>query len=235
MKLNCIVIDDEPLARKGIENFINETDSLQLSGSFANPLLAMEMLEKEKIDLMFLDIEMPKITGMAFLKSLNNPPLTIITTAYSDHAAEGFDLDVVDYLLKPIAFERFLKAVGKAKDLMERNENPLKNNSDFFIKCDNRIERIFYDDLLFVQAMENYVLLQTKTKKYVSYLTLKSVEEYLPADQFMKVHKSFIASVSKIDSIDGNLLKMGSHAITISRSYKDEIFDKILKDKYLKR
>ncbi len=235
MKINCVVIDDEPLARKGLINFINEVSFLSLKAEFANPLDALNCLKEEQIDLIFLDIQMPKMNGIAFLKTLPNPPLTIITTAFPNHAIEGFELNVMDYLIKPIPFERFLKAVNKAKDYFELKAQAKQQVDYFFIKCENRFEKILYDDLLYVEALQNYVVLHTVHKRLVSYLTFKSVEEYLPSNQFLKVQKSFIVALAKIDSIEGNEIKIGRQAIAISRSNKDEILNSILKNKLLKR
>ena len=237
MKMNCIVIEDERIAREGIEGFISKIDTLNLVGSFSNPLLALDILKESKIDLIFLDIQMPGITGISFLKTLTNPPSVIITTAFSNYAVEGFELNVVDYLLKPFSFERFLNAVNKVQV-----KKPTTSNTDIetkdgflFIKCENKIEKIFYSDILFVKAMENYVIVQTEKRKYISYLTLKSVEDYLPDDLFVKVHKSYIISISKIDSIEGNTIKIVNHLINFSRNNKEEVLKLVLKDKFLKR
>lgn len=238
MNINCIVIDDEGLARKGLCNFIREVPFLTLVSVFSNPLEALPTIKEENIDLMFLDIHMPKMSGLELLKSLSNPPLTIITTAYSDHALEGYELNVTDYLVKPIPFERFIKAVNKTKDFIElrsKTTDEKKNDDYFFIKCENRLEKIMYDELLFVEASQNYVILHTTNKRYISYLTFKSVEEYLPPDRFLKVHKSYIVSLSKIDSITGREIKIGEHSINISSSNKDEILNTILKNRLLKR
>ncbi len=238
MKINCIVIDDEQLARKGLSNLIKEVSFLNLAGVFSNPLEALSVIKEENIDLMFLDIHMPKMSGLELLKSLSNPPLTIITTAYSNHALEGYELNVTDYLLKPIPFDRFIKAVNKIKDYVELKSKIAegkKSEDYFFLKCENRLEKIMYDEVLFVEALQNYVIIHTAVKKYISYLTLKSVEEYLPPDRFLKVHKSYIISLSRIDSIAGREIKIGEHTISISASNKDEILNTILKNRLLKR
>ena len=238
MNINCIVVDDEILARKGLCNFIKEVPFLTLIGVFSNPLEALPVINERNIDLMFLDIHMPKMSGLELLKSLSNPPLTIITTAFSNHALEGFELNVTDYLVKPIPFERFIKAVNKVKDYIELTSTTSegkKGDDYFFIKCESRLEKIMYDELLFVEALQNYVMLYTTSKRYMSYLTFKSVEEYLPHDRFLKVHKSYIVSLSKIDSIAGREIKIGEHIINISTSNKDEILNTILKNRFLKR
>lgn len=237
MKLNCIVIEDEHIAREGIEGFIHKIDTLNLVGSFSNPLLALDVLKESKIDLIFLDIQMPGITGISFLKTLANPPSVIITTAFSNYAVEGFELNVVDYLLKPFSFERFLNAVNKVELRTPKNLNTDIETKDgyLFIKCENKIEKIFYNDILFVEAMENYVIVQTEKRKYISYLTLNSVEDYLPDNLFVRVHKSYIIAISKIDSIEGNTIKIKNHLIKFNRNNKEEVLKLILKNNYLKR
>ncbi len=235
MEINCLIIDDEQLARKGLSNFIDELQFMHLIGSCSNPIQALELISGNKIDLLFLDIQMPKINGMEFLKTLENPPLTIITTAYPHFAIESFELNVIDYLIKPIPLERFIKAVNKAKDYLILKYKTDPSSDYFFVKCENRYEKITFNELLYVKALQNYVILQTTSKRYISYLTFKSVEEYLPTTEFIKVQKSFIVSLSKIDCIDGNEIKIGDIQIPISRSNKDEILSVIFNNKVLKR
>ncbi len=240
MKLNCIVIDDEPLARKGLKEYIADIEFLHFAGEFDNPLKATELIGKGDVQLLFLDIQMPKITGIDFMKTLQHPIPVIFTTAYPQYALDGFELNALDYLVKPISFDRFLKAVLKAKEYHEVRE---KNTTDiassgagyFFIKADNKLVKIFFDDILFAEALQNYVVIHTQEKKYITYLTFKSVEEYLPVDRFIKTHKSFIISAGKTESIEGNNIRIGSHDIPISRNLKEEVMEKLLKGKFLKR
>jgi DNA-binding LytR/AlgR family response regulator len=240
MKINCIIIDDEPLARKGLKEYIADVDFLQLTGEFENPLKATEMISEGKVQLLFLDIQMPKITGLDFFKTLQQAPPVIFTTAYPQYALDGFNLNALDYLVKPVAFERFLQAALKAKEYYELR---IKNNSVtsgeaqnyFFIKTDGKLVKIFYDDILLVEAVQNYVNIFTAEKKYITYLTFKSVEEYLPAGSFIKVHKSYIVPAQKIESIEGNEIKIGAHQVPISRNLKDEVLEKLLGNKFLKR
>jgi len=240
MKINCIIIDDEPLARKGLKEYIDDVAFLHLSGEYDSPLGFVEKSHND-VQLLFLDIQMPKITGLDFLKTLQHPPLVIITTAYPQYALDGFELDVLDYLVKPISFNRFLKAVNKAKDFYERNtgststDNNTTTNDYIFIKADNKLIKLFYSDILFVEALQNYVTIYTKEKKYISYLTFKGVEENLPVESFIKVHKSYIVQLNKIEGIDGNEIIIGQHRIPISRTSKDEVMQKILSGKFLKR
>lgn len=237
--MNCIIVDDEPLARKGIENLISEIPFLNLVGSAANSLQAMKALEENKVDLMFLDVQMPKMTGIEFLRTLKHPPITIITTAYQNYALEGYELDVTDYLIKPISLERFTKAVNKARDffhLRTAKTGKLKVAEDyFFIKCGTRYEKVLFDEILFVEALQNYVVIQAQTKRFITYLTFKGVEEYLPSPQFIRVQKSYIVSVRKIDKIEGSEIKIGTYSIPISRQNKDEVMNAILGDRLLKR
>jgi DNA-binding LytR/AlgR family response regulator len=233
-----LIIDDEPLARKGLKEYLQDVDFLHLSGEFDHPLNAMTMLSNEKIDLVFLDIQMPKMTGLDFLKALAHPPMVIFTTAYPQYAVDGFELNAIDYLVKPFSFDRFLKAVMKANAKFSGSQLPAAEKSEhdyFFIKSDNKLVRIHYDDLLFAEALQNYVALHTRDRKLITYLTFKAVEEHLPHDRFLKIHKSFIVSIDKIDSIETNEVRIGSHRLPISRASKEEVMEKILQNRYLKR
>ncbi|MEP7374083.1 MAG: LytTR family DNA-binding domain-containing protein [Chitinophagaceae bacterium] len=240
MKINCIIIDDEPLARRGLKEYIADIDFLNLTGEFDNSLKATELISRGEVQLFFLDIQMPKITGIDFFKTLNNAPPVIFTTAYPQYALEGFELNALDYLVKPISFDRFFKAALKAKEyyeVREKNVTEAGTNSAayFFIKADNKLVKLLYDDILFAEALQNYVVIHTKDKKYITYLTFKSVEEYLPGHKFIKTHKSFIVSAGKIESIEGNNIRIGVHDIPISRNQKEEVMETLLKGKFLKR
>jgi DNA-binding LytR/AlgR family response regulator len=239
MKYKCIIVDDEPVARKVLQEFIDDIDFLELVGQAENPLKAMALLGEHDVALIFLDVNMPKINGIEFLKNSRINAQTIMTTAYPGHAIEAYALDVLDYLLKPIAFERFLKACNKAKVILESKSqaspNPLNQNDHFFIKCDNQIEKVFYHELLYAEAMMNYVMLYTTTKKMMVYMTIKSLEDQLPADIFIKVHKSFIVNISQIKSIEGAIINIGNTKITISQNLKERVLNSILKDKMIKR
>jgi two-component system, LytTR family, response regulator len=240
--INCVIIDDEPLARKGLREYISDVDFLHLAGEYDNPLKATEMIGRGEAQLLFLDIQMPKITGLDFMKTLQRPVPVIFTTAFPQFALDGFELNALDYLVKPISFDRFLKAALKAKEYYEvrqKNETdktPAAETGDyFFIKADNKLVKVSFNDILFIEALQNYVVVHTHEKKLITYLTFKSVEEYLPSSQFIKVHKSFIISATKIDSIEGNDIRIGQHYIPISRNLKDEVMEKLLKGKFLKR
>ena len=239
--INCVIIDDEPLARKGLREYISDVDFLNLAGEYDNALKATEMISRGEAQLLFLDIQMPKITGLEFIKTLQKPVPVIFTTAFPQYALDGFDLNALDYLVKPISLERFLKAAHKAKefyDLRVRNQNE-SNKEDYtdhvFIKVDGKLVKILLENILFVEALQNYVAVHTKEKKYVSYLTLQSIAEFLPADTFIKTHKSFIVAINKVDSIDGNNLQIANHLIPVSRSQKEDVMGKLLGKDFIKR
>lgn len=241
--IKCITIDDEPLARECIANYIAEVDYLQLIGTGSNPLELSRFLDEGEVDLLFLDIQMPVINGIDFLKMTPNPPMVIITTAYPSYALEGFQLDVLDYLLKPFTFNRFYKAVNKAKDYYQLlGKAPLADPSKtapladhFFIKCNHKFERICVDDILYIQAMQNYVNIYTHKGKYMTLLTLKNVEENLHDQSFIRVHKSFIVSIPKIDSIEDNEIILKSYRIPISRNYREQVIQRVLNNKLWKK
>ena len=242
MTINCIVIDDEPLARKGLKEYIDEVDFLKLAGEFDAPLKAVDLMNKGDIHLIFLDIQMPKITGLDFVKTIQHPLPVIFTTAYPQYAWEGFEVNALDYLVKPISFERFLKAALKAKEYYEVRQRNIARETDhpvatdyFFIKADSKLIKIFFDDILFIEALQNYVVIHTRDRKFITYLTFRSVEEYLPVDSFAKSHKSYIVSLSKIQSVEGNEIHIVGHRIPISRNEKDQFMDRLLKGKFLKR
>jgi len=240
--INCIIVDDEPLARKGLKEYINDVDFLHLSGEFEHPLQASSLLSGGNVQLLFLDIQMPKITGLDFLKSFSLAPPVIFTTAFPKYALDGFNLNALDYLVKPISFDRFFKAVLKAKEYYEvRQKNTSAHKikdlslTYFFIKADSKLIKICFDDILFVEALQNYVTIHPTRKKYITYLTFKSVEEYLPADAFIKCHKSFIVAAARVSSIDGNEIVIDNHHIPISRNHKEEVMEKLLNGRFLKR
>jgi DNA-binding LytR/AlgR family response regulator len=239
--IRAIIIDDEPLARKGLKEYIQDTGFLQLEAEFDSPLKATTLIGDGKAQLIFLDIQMPRITGLDFLKTQQQAPPVIFTTAYPQYALDGFELNALDYLVKPISFERFLKAALRAKEFYEiRQANVIETSHQpnldyFFIKADNKLVKIFFEDFLFAEALQNYVAIHTKTKKYVTYLTFKSIEEFLPADAFIKTHKSFLVSIARIDNIEGNEVRIGEHHIPISRSSRDDVMERILNGRFLKR
>src|SRR5882757_4513367 len=176
-KIKCIITDDEPFARKGLQGYIGQIDFLELKGVCENALELNSLLKKEGADLVFLDIEMPYVTGIDFLKSIPHPPKVIFTTAYEKYALQGFELEVLDYLLKPISFERFMKSANKAYDYFNQQQAPAAVQDHIFVKADSKLEKIFFEDILFVEALENYVTIYTQKKKIIAHLTLKMVQE----------------------------------------------------------
>ena len=235
IKIQTIVVEDEPLAREGLLNYIKDVDFLEVKSVCEDALEANRVLAAESIDLMFLDVQMPRITGIDFLKSLKNPPMVIMTTAYPNFALQGYELDVLDYLVKPFPFDRFLKAANKARDYFElkngsASESATKAREDyFFVKCDYRYEKIHFNDVLYVEGMENYVVIHTAAQKYITLLRMKNLEEILPVAEFMRTHKSYIAAIKKISSIDGNEIIIGGKRLPISREKKAEIMEKVVK------
>jgi DNA-binding LytR/AlgR family response regulator len=237
-KINCIIIDDEPLAQKGMEAFVADIPFLHLCATCDSAIDALEIISEQKPELMFLDIRMPRMNGLEFLKNVSHPPVTIITTAYPDFAVTGFELNVLDYLIKPIPFERFVKAVTKAKEYIELTVkgNEKGKNTDFcFIRCENKYEKLNFDEIIYIEALQNYVVIHTKARRLITYLTIKSVEEHLPSDTFIKINKSFIISIPKIDNISGNVIRIGAHSFTIGRIYRDHVLENIFKERLVKR
>lgn len=239
MKLNCLIIDDEPLARKGLQEYVQEIDFLHRVASCENALKAAPYLNEQKIDLIYLDIHMPKVSGIDFLKTLSHPPLTIFTTAYTDYALEGYTLDVIDYLVKPITFERFLKASQKALEFFQlkaRAEISNSNEADyFFVKCDSKFEKIFFRDVSYVEGLQNYAVIHIPDRKLITYMTLTSLENQLPKQQFIKVHKSYLVSIPHVKAIDGNELLIDNARIPVSRTLRDEVMQQILGNRLFRR
>ncbi|MBQ4821648.1 LytTR family DNA-binding domain-containing protein [Aquimarina sp. MMG016] len=244
MVLKCIVIDDEPLARECISNYIKEVDFLELQGSCNNPLEITKIKNSHEADLLFLDIQMPRMNGIEFLKSMKSKPMVVITTAFPNYALDGFDLDVMDYLLKPITFTRFFKAVCKVKEqhLLIQNKPGVTQNQEnskpdhVFIKCENTYKKIYFDDILFIKSMQNYVGFHTTDgKKHLSLIPLKEVAKQLDSEIFMQVHKSFIVCIPKIEAVEKEGIIIGSHYIPLGRNYRTSIMKKIVNDRILKR
>jgi DNA-binding LytR/AlgR family response regulator len=239
MTLKCLIIDDEPIARKLLQEYIEETDFLILAGTAENPLKAILLINELEIDLIFLDINMPKMNGLEFLRSANNLPMVIMTTAYGQYALDGFEMAVVDYLVKPFSLERFLKATQKALELkslrFRKTDRAPIDETYFFVKCDGKIEKVVYNELVYIEAMANYVTLYTTKEKLIVYLTIRGILEKLPPGKFVQVHKSYIANLDKIDTIEGNLLHLANNKIPIGLNFYDAVMDKILKGRFLKR
>lgn len=231
MKTRCLVIDDEPLARSLMRIHIEKLGSLELIAECSDAMKAVEVLRTQKIDLMFLDIQMPQLTGIEFLKTLMNPPKVIITTAHRDYAIEGFELDVVDYLLKPITFERFLKSVNKYFQ-MQGNEAPVpeepaqpSNAGDehIYVKENKRMVKIFLHDILYIEGLSEYVKIYTPAKKIVTKTSLTHFEEILQGKDFLRIHKSYIVALNKIDAFTSVSIEISGKELPVGRSYKEKV------------
>jgi DNA-binding LytR/AlgR family response regulator len=230
-----MITDDEPFARKGLQGYVDKIDFLDLKGVCENAIELNSILKKEPVDLLFLDIEMPYLTGIEFLKQLPAPPRVIFTTAYEKYALQGFELEVLDYLLKPISFDRFLRAANKAFDYFRLQQAPAMGDDYIFVKADSRLEKIAFADMLFAEALENYVAIYTREKKIITHLTLKMLQEKLPAAAFIQPHKSYLVAIDKIASLEGNMLHIAQYTVPISKYQKDEVMEKIVNNKLLKR
>lgn len=237
--MKCLIADDEPVARAGLERFVNDTPYLSLQAICSNGVEVLDALQNQKIDLMFLDIHMPKLSGINLLKSLSQPPLTIITTAYQNYAIEGYELAVTDYLIKPFSFERFLAAASKAKRQFELLHNERASASEpktfFFVKADKNYVKIQFKDILWVSALQNYSVIYTTEQKHIVYLPLKSIENELPNNEFLKVNRSAIVNVEKITGLNAAEVLLQGSPIAIGRSFRDHVMDVLLNKHLLKR
>lgn len=232
--MNCVVVDDEPLARECLIDYVEKVDFLHLTGEGTNPMDLSKLLGNNKVDLVFLDIQMPVMNGIDFLKANSNLlPSVVFTTAYPSYALEGYSLDVLDYLLKPITFNRFYQAATKAREFhqLSQSRSEPETAGYFFVRCNAKYEKIYFDEILFVQAMQNYVVIQTKKDKFITLMNLKSMEQKLESSKFIRVHKSYIIPIGKVESIENHELKIGGYKIPISRNYRKEVLDIVLGNK----
>ncbi len=223
MSIKCIIVDDEPLSRDVIETYISDHPELDLIASCKDAFEAMAILEKGQIDLVFLDINMPKLSGINFYKSLNQRPNVIFTTAYSEFAVEGFELNAIDYLLKPFSFERFVQAVNKLKE----KSNTATQEGHILMKADKKMYKVDYTEILYFEALGDYVKAHLEDKVLIVTSTLKKLLSELPSDQFFQSHKSFIISKRKIAYVEGNQIKVGDKMVGIGQAYKEEVLHKI--------
>jgi DNA-binding LytR/AlgR family response regulator len=235
-KLSCIIVDDEPVARKILQEFTEQVPYLDLQGKFENAMKAEEYLKNNKPDIIFLDIEMPKMSGLQLLKQVHIESMVILTTAFPQYALDGYELDIIDYLLKPFALHRFLKAVQKAKDFydMKTQSGGTPSSSYIFIKGEKRIEKVELSDILYAEVLGNYLTIHTDRKTIVAYLTMKSLQSQLPSTGFIKIHQSFLVNCSKIESIEGNDLMVGTKSLPISRNYRESVTS-LINQRLLKR
>lgn len=241
--MNTLIIDDEPLALDVLETYISQMPDLHLVGRCSNALEANEMLRNNQIDLIFLDIQMPQLSGVDFIKTLTNPPLFIFTTAYSNYAVEGYELNAIDYLLKPISLDRFMKAVNKASEqfeLRKREETaetgaPGEGVEFFFVKADKKLVKIKYDEILYIEGLKDYVIIRLEQGRVVTLQTMKSLEDKLPLSKFKRIHRSYIVSIDKIHAVDGTSVDVFEKGqikqLPIGKNYRDEILEIVNRNK----
>lgn len=238
-KMKCLIVDDEPLARFHLKELADQIDFLSVEGVCATALEADTRVKESEIDLLFLDINMPYLSGLEFLEQLENPPLCILTTAYSEYALEGFRLQVADYLLKPIAFNRFYQAVNKAQQQFIINEKLRKNtpldDPFLYVRQSDTFIKISWVDILFVESMQNYTKLHFKDKSLVIHQTMKAIEESLPTDHFFRIHKSFLINITHIDMISGGRLFINKIELPISRTRKEELLNQVVYKKLISK
>lgn len=232
--MNCIIVDDELLAQEILEFYVNKVDFLQLVGKYSNAIQVFAALNKEpKIDLIFLDIKMPEMTGLEFIKTIKNPPKIILTTAFHEYALEGYELDVVDYLLKPISFERFIKAIGKAKNLHAPHTNsshqPDKESKEFYVKSDRKLVKVSPSEITYIEGMKNYLSINTINQKIIVHNTMSNIEEELkPHPDILRIHKSFFVNKNYIKEIDNNLVILtNSISIPLGGLYKEQFMKRM--------
>lgn len=230
MRYSCLIVDDEPYAIEIIENYVSQIGDLDLVGKCYNAVQTMQMLHDQKVDIIFLDIEMPLINGLELIKTLDYKPQIILITAFRDYAIDGFDLDVADYLLKPVSFTRFHKAVNKAiSALTSARSNEKESEKDhIFFKVDKKLVSIKLEDILYIESLKDYVRVKTLNGNYIVYQTLNGVQAKLPASNFFRVQKSYIIAINKVKSVEGNTLEIASEKIPISRHCKEEVLKLIL-------
>ena len=224
-KIKCIIIEDEPLAVKILSDYVSQTPFLELQGTFKDAILATDWLRHNGTDLIFLDIHLPKLKGMAFLKTLTHPPAVVITTAYHQYAVEGFDMNVTDYLLKPFEFERFLIAVNKVKSSQGEKNEKEEIKEHLFLNVQKKKVKILFSEIVYIESQREYVRIVTTKKEWVSKMSTHEIEALLPANLFKRIHRSFIVALNKIDSYTADTVEVNGISIPIGRDYRDSIKD----------
>ncbi|HHC80038.1 MAG TPA: response regulator transcription factor [Flavobacteriia bacterium] len=223
MKIKCVIIDDEPLAIKIIEKYLSEFQNFELVASFNNPLMALTTIKENNIDVIFLDINMPKMNGLEFVKNLEFRPNIVITTAYREYAVDSFTLDVLDYLVKPIPFNRFLKTINKITQqiYLQRglSKTHIEDDSHIFLKVDKKLVKIKFDDIYYIESLKDYIKIFTATGDYLVHKSLTSITEELPKNNFLRIHRSYTIAIDKVKSVEGNLIEVHSKRIPIGRKY----------------
>jgi len=225
LKIKCIIIEDEPLAVKILSDYVSQTPFLELQGSFKDAILATDWLRHNDTDLIFLDIHLPKLKGMAFLKTLTHPPAVIITTAYHQYAVEGFDMNVTDYLLKPFEFERFLVAVNKVQTSQREKNEKEEIKDHLFVNVQKKKVKILFSEILYIESQREYIRIVTTKKEWISKMSTHEIETLLPANLFKRIHRSFIVALKKIDSYTSDTVEVNGISIPIGRDYRDSIKD----------
>jgi DNA-binding LytR/AlgR family response regulator len=228
--MKCIIVDDEPLAIEIMESYVSKVEQLKLEGTFRNAVSAFTFLQQHPVDLIFLDIQMPKLSGIDFLKALKSPPKIIFTTAFRDYALDGFELEVADYLLKPIPFDRFLKAVGKILHQQMPNSTGVKNevNENYvYFKVDKKMIKVKMSDILFIESIKDYVKVKTAEKEIITQQKISYLEESLPKENFLRIHRSFIVNRERIDAYSATDMEIGKFHIPIGRNYKNEVMESL--------
>jgi len=238
--IKTVIVDDEPLAREGLELHVQEVSDIELEAQFGHPTDAVAFLEKNEVDLLFLDVEMPDMSGIDLLKSLQSPPLTVLTTAYTDYALEGFDLGVIDYLVKPIRLERFMAAVNKAREYLRLKElsdqtEQMPDQDHIFLKADRKYVKVFLEDILYIEGMKDYVMVYTEGSRIITAMNMKTINSQLDSSRFVRVSKSYIINVSKIVEVKNNAVMIKDNEIPIGKKYKEHFLDNYIKNRLLQR
>jgi DNA-binding LytR/AlgR family response regulator len=233
MKVKCLIIDDEPLAINVIKNYLEKIENFELMTTFSNAIEGLNFLKNNTVDVIFLDINMPVLDGINFIKSIENPPLIIITSAYNEFAIETYELDVLDYLVKPIEFPRFMKAINKINKRLDSNiKTPIDNSKErpfIFVKIDKKkMKKIFLDEILVIESLKDYLKINTLSGRYIVHSTLTDFTNMLPPRDFIRIHRSFTVSIDKIDAVEGNSIEIEGLRYVIGRSYIDDVKQQIL-------
>jgi two-component system, LytTR family, response regulator len=240
--MNCIIVDDEPLAREAIELLINQTDNLNLIGSFKSPDAATKFMAENSVDLIFLDIQMPGINGIEFAKTIPQATFVIFTTAFSEFATDSYEVDAIDYLIKPVKLERFQRGVDKAQvyfklfkaDYVDNNIEKVTDDH-FFVKADRKIFKVYFDDILFIEGLKDYVVMHTENQKVITAMNIKTIHEQLPRNRFVRVSKSYIINAKRFDSVDNNTVYIGKNEIPIGNIYRDNFFTEFVTKRIISR
>ena len=234
--LKCLIVDDEPIGREALARYVEQIDFLSLVDSCKNALEANNRLKEQEIDLVFLDIQMPMMSGLDWLSTLSNSPLIIFTTAHPQYAVESYQFDAVDYLLKPISFQRFLQAANKAQRFFSSLDRAISEEEDYiFVKTDQQLVKVQVADIVFIESMQNYILFHTATEKIMTLVPLKQALEMLPSDQFLQVHKSYVVAKDKVEAVEGNQLILGGQKAPVSVRLRKGVIDELMRGKLLRK